>query len=147
MKVKNLLFALALGVGSAASALAQQSGASAPPPAAVSGSSSEVISGFANRSLDGMGIKKYLLGPGDVLDLRVYDEPQLSGQLVVNDEGKLEVPFIEEPIPALCRTDLCGAGRLRWARPVLCRCRGRGPARGACSGRRRAWPCRRSGWL
>jgi polysaccharide export outer membrane protein len=59
----------------------------------------------AGSPLDTMGIKKYLLGPGDVLDLRVYDEPQFSGALVVTDEGKIEVPFVEEPIPALCRTD------------------------------------------
>jgi polysaccharide export outer membrane protein len=55
--------------------------------------------------MDGMGIKKYLLGPGDVLDLRVYNEAQFNGTLIVNDEGMLEVPFIDQPIPAQCRTD------------------------------------------
>ena len=56
-------------------------------------------------SLDTMGVKKYLLGPGDILDLRVYNEPQFNGRLVVNDEGNIEVPFVEDPIPARCRTD------------------------------------------
>jgi polysaccharide export outer membrane protein len=56
-------------------------------------------------SLDAMGVKKYLLGPGDVLDLRVYNEPQFNGALVVNDEGMLEVPFVEAPILAQCRSD------------------------------------------
>ena len=56
-------------------------------------------------SLDGMGVKKYLLGPGDVLDLRVYNEPQFNGPLVVDDEGNIAVPFIEAPIRAQCRSD------------------------------------------
>ncbi|MFN2416926.1 MAG: SLBB domain-containing protein, partial [Pyrinomonadaceae bacterium] len=56
-------------------------------------------------SLDSMGVKKYLLGPGDVLDLRVYNEPQFNGALVVDDEGNVAIPFIEAPIRAQCRSD------------------------------------------
>jgi polysaccharide export outer membrane protein len=52
-----------------------------------------------------MGLRKYLLGPGDVLDLRVYNEPQFNGPLVVDDEGNIAVPFIETPIRAQCRND------------------------------------------
>jgi polysaccharide export outer membrane protein len=100
MKVKNLLFALALGVGTAAVASAQQP---APPQSVSDGAAS--VTTNSSSALDGMGIKKYLLGPGDVLDLRVFNEPQFNGQLVVNDEGKVEVAFVEEPIPAQCRTD------------------------------------------
>lgn len=48
--------------------------------------------------------QKYLLGPGDILDLRVYNEPQFSGPVMVTDEGFVEVPFIGA-IPASCRTD------------------------------------------
>ncbi|HVF51466.1 MAG TPA: polysaccharide biosynthesis/export family protein [Pyrinomonadaceae bacterium] len=55
--------------------------------------------------LDSMGIQKYLLGPGDVLDLRVFNEPQFSDKLHVTDEGNVEVPFIGA-IPARCRTDV-----------------------------------------
>ena len=58
-----------------------------------------------SSSIDGMGIKKYLLGPGDVLDLRVYNEPQFNGPLVVDDEGNVAIPFIETPIRAQCRSD------------------------------------------
>ncbi|HEV2863252.1 MAG TPA: SLBB domain-containing protein [Pyrinomonadaceae bacterium] len=99
MKFKSLLSALALCL--AASAAFGQDSSSGSQTAAAG----VTVSPMPGGALDSVGIKKYLLGPGDVLDLRVYDEPQLSGQLVVNDEGKLEVPFIEEPIPALCRTD------------------------------------------
>jgi polysaccharide export outer membrane protein len=105
MKVKSLLFALALGVGSAPAALAQQSGAgaSAPPPQITNAASG--ISSSSGAAIDAMGVKKYLLGPGDVLDLRVFNEPQFNGQLVVDDEGKIEVPFVDNPISAQCRTD------------------------------------------
>src|SRR2546423_7234630 len=103
MKTKSVLLVLAVCVSVAtATALAQQQdggGGQAPQvPVLNTGSNSA-------PSLDTMGVKKYLLGPGDVLDLRVYNEPQFNGRLVVNDEGNVEVPFVENPIPARCRTD------------------------------------------
>ncbi len=102
MKVKSLFFALALGIGSVPAALAQQSDTAAPPPQITSAAANVTSPGSA---LDGMGIKKYLLGPGDILDLRVFNEPQFNGQLVVDDEGRIEVPFVDTPIVAQCRTD------------------------------------------
>ena len=101
MKAKSVLLLLTLCLFSASSAFAQQDaggGGSAPQVPVVT------ASGGA-PSLDSMGVKKYLLGPGDVLDLRVFNDPQFNGPLVVNDEGNIEVPFIEQPIPAQCRTD------------------------------------------
>ena len=95
MKVKSVLLVLALCC-LAAAAVAQDSGGSAPQVPAVSSGA---------PSLDAMGVKKYLLGPGDVLDLRVYNEPQFNGPLVVDDEGNIAVPFIETPIRAQCRSD------------------------------------------
>jgi polysaccharide export outer membrane protein len=100
MKFRNLLLLLSLCCVSAANALAQDG---------ASGSSSSV--GTVNTGGSGVnapgaaGVKKYLLGPGDVLDLRVYNEPQFNTMLTVNDEGNVEVPFIEQPISAQCRTD------------------------------------------
>ena len=98
MKVKSVLLLLALCCLTSA-AVAQDAGSSAPQTAA----SGALASG--SPALEGQGVKKYLLGPGDVLDLRVYNEAQFNGQLVVDDEGKLEVPFLDQPLPALCRTD------------------------------------------
>lgn len=103
MKAKSVLLMLAVFCLSA-TALAQQDGGGSAPAAQTAGAPAS--SGTAGSSdLTGMGVKKYQLGPGDVLDLRVYNEPQFNSTLVVNDEGKIEVPFIEEPIPAQCRTD------------------------------------------
>jgi polysaccharide export outer membrane protein len=103
MKVKSLFFAFAIGVCTTP-ALAQQNGGSSVPPQ-VSNAADNVGSTSSGSALDGMGIKKYLLGPGDILDLRVFNEPQFNGQLVVDDEGKIEVPFVDAPILAQCRTD------------------------------------------
>lgn len=57
-------------------------------------------------SLDVQGIKSYLLGPGDVLDVRVFGQPELSSSVQVDSDGNLSsLPFLEKPILAKCRTD------------------------------------------
>jgi polysaccharide export outer membrane protein len=100
MKAKSVLLMLAICCVSAAAALAQQEGGSSAPPTTSMGST-----GAPGGALDAMGVKKYTLGPGDVLDLRVYNEPQFNSTLVVDDEGNVTVPFVEEPIRAQCRID------------------------------------------
>ena len=97
MRLKSFAL-LALAVCCAAASVAAQDGGGAG--AAVGASSSGVPSSGA-PSLD----RKYLLGPGDVLELRVYNEAQFNGPLVVDDEGNVTVPFIEQPIRAQCRSD------------------------------------------
>jgi polysaccharide export outer membrane protein len=99
MKVKSVLLMLALCALATASAAQDSGGSGAPQVPAVNASSSGA------PSLDAMGVRKYLLGPGDVLDLRVYNEPQFNGPLVVDDEGNVAIPFIEAPIRAQCRSD------------------------------------------
>ncbi|HEV7894114.1 MAG TPA: polysaccharide biosynthesis/export family protein [Pyrinomonadaceae bacterium] len=102
MRFRNLLLLLSLCCAFAATAAAQDSatsGGSSPQAGVMNAGGSGVT------SPEGAGVKKYLLGPGDVLDLRVYNEPQFNTVLTVNDEGKVEVPFIEQPISAQCRTD------------------------------------------
>ncbi|HEX8118854.1 MAG TPA: SLBB domain-containing protein [Pyrinomonadaceae bacterium] len=84
---------------SAAAAFAQDGGSAPVSQGAV------VNTSTSGSALDGMGIKKYVLGPGDVLELRVYNETQFNGPLVVDDEGNIAVPFIEQPIRAQCRND------------------------------------------
>lgn len=51
-----------------------------------------------------MGIRVYRLGPGDLLDLRVFAEPQFDSTLEVNSDGEIFIPFVEASIKAQCRT-------------------------------------------
>ncbi|HEX8636351.1 MAG TPA: SLBB domain-containing protein [Pyrinomonadaceae bacterium] len=47
--------------------------------------------------------REYLLGPNDVIELRVFGEPQFDGAFAVDGDGNLVVPFVEQPITAQCR--------------------------------------------
>ena len=58
-----------------------------------------------NPGIDIQGIKAYLLGPGDVLDIRVFGQPDLSSSTQVDSDGNLSsLPFLEVPIKAKCRS-------------------------------------------
>src|SRR2546425_5143291 len=57
-------------------------------------------------SVDNQGIKNYLLGPGDVLDVRVFGQPDLGAMVDVDSEGNVSsLPFLESPSRAKCRTE------------------------------------------
>jgi polysaccharide biosynthesis/export protein len=99
MRLKSFVLLVLAVCCAAAVVAAQDGGASAPQGAVVNTSSSPGVPSGEGRD------RKYLLGPGDVLDLRVYNEPQFNGPLVVDDEGNIAVPFIEQPIRAQCRSD------------------------------------------
>jgi polysaccharide biosynthesis/export protein len=60
-----------------------------------------------SAAMDVQGTKSYLLGPGDVLDIRVFGQPELStSSAQIDSDGNLSsLPFLEQPIPAKCRTD------------------------------------------
>ena len=56
--------------------------------------------------VDNQGIRNYLLGPGDTLDVRVFGQPDLNAIVEVDSDGNISsLPFLESPIPAKCRTD------------------------------------------
>jgi len=87
------LAALLVGCVLGFSALAQE-----PAPGPVLGSTT--------ASVDSQGIRNYLLGPGDVLDVRVFGQSDLSSQVEVDADGNISsLPFLERPIRAQCRTD------------------------------------------
>ncbi|HKU73851.1 MAG TPA: polysaccharide biosynthesis/export family protein [Pyrinomonadaceae bacterium] len=94
MKVKQyLVLVLGFVCMFAGSVYAQESQSSAPvtPP---------------SPGLDIQGIKAYLLGPGDVLDIRVFGQPDLSSTVQVDSDGNLSsLPFLEVPIKAKCRPE------------------------------------------
>jgi polysaccharide export outer membrane protein len=50
--------------------------------------------------------ERYRIGPGDVLDIRVYNRPQLSREAVrVDERGQIRMPLIDGEIQAACRTE------------------------------------------
>src|ERR1700682_3050764 len=55
--------------------------------------------------VDNQGIRNYLLGPGDTLDVRVFAQPDLNAIVEVDSDGNISsLPFLETPIPAKSRT-------------------------------------------
>ncbi len=98
MKLKlSLIVALAFVLSLAMFAYAQEPQQQQGPPQPGAGQPSP---------LDIQGTKSYLLGPGDVVDVRVFGQPELSSTAQVDSEGNLSsLPFLEKPIPAKCRTD------------------------------------------
>ena len=49
---------------------------------------------------------RYRIGPGDVLEVRLYKLPELSREaLRVEESGTIRMPLIEEDIQAVCRTE------------------------------------------
>lgn len=94
MKKKSLLLVIAFVCALAGSVCAQETQpeqTTAPPP---------------SPGMDIQGIKKYLLGPGDVVNVRVFGQPDLSSTAQVDSDGNLSgLAFLETPIRAKCRTD------------------------------------------
>src|SRR6266850_5227486 len=63
-------------------------------------------SGSQQSGVDTQGIKNYLLGPGDVLDIRIFGQSDLNSTAQIDSDGNLSsLPFLETPIPARCRTE------------------------------------------
>src|SRR5882672_6714001 len=84
-----ILFALLISLGASVFVLAQEPG-----------------SGQGPSALDMQGIRGYLLGPGDVLDVRVFGQSDLNSLTEVDADGNVSnLPFLETPIRAQCRTD------------------------------------------
>jgi len=59
----------------------------------------------SSSSVDNQGIGVYLLGPGDILDVRVFGQTDLSSTVEIDSDGNISsLPFVETPIRAQCRT-------------------------------------------
>ncbi len=57
-------------------------------------------------TVDNQGIRNYLLGPGDLIDVRVFGQPDLNAIAEVDSEGNISsLPFLESPVRARCRTE------------------------------------------
>jgi len=50
--------------------------------------------------------ERYRIGPGDLLDIRVFGKPQFSRESVrVDSRGMIRMPLIQDEIMAACRTE------------------------------------------
>lgn len=88
-----IIFAIVFGLGAVFSmlALAQSPGMSPDP---------------ASSAMDSQGIRRYRVGPGDLLDVRVFGQPDLNSTVEIDEDGNISsLPFIEDPIPAKCRNE------------------------------------------
>ena len=50
-------------------------------------------------------LKGYMLGPGDVVTGKVLGEPQFDFEATIDADGKIEIPFVDKPIMAKCKTE------------------------------------------
>ncbi|MDQ3665097.1 MAG: polysaccharide biosynthesis/export family protein [Acidobacteriota bacterium] len=92
MKVRIFLFATIFACLSLMAAGQAQD--QAPPPTQ------------SSSSVDSQGIRNYLLGPGDILDVRIFGQPDLNSTAEIDSDGNISsLPFLETPIPAKCRTE------------------------------------------
>jgi polysaccharide export outer membrane protein len=89
------LFAIVEIHSQAQSPMTQQSPPMQGPPASADG-----------NTVDAQGSKRYLVGPGDVLDVRIFGQADLNSTVEIDDEGNISsLPFLEQPIPAMCRNE------------------------------------------
>lgn len=47
----------------------------------------------------------YVLGSGDEIEIKVFGEENLGGKYTVDENGKIEFEFIDQPIQAACKTE------------------------------------------
>src|SRR5829696_7214746 len=49
--------------------------------------------------------KGYMLGPGDEITGKVLGEPQFDFVATIDSDGRIEIPFVEKPLLAKCKTE------------------------------------------
>ena len=49
--------------------------------------------------------KGYQIGPGDELTIKVVGEPDFDFAARVNEDGKIDIPFDDQPLDARCKTE------------------------------------------
>src|SRR5207247_7753077 len=59
-----------------------------------------------SASIDEQGVRGYRLGPGDILDVRIWGQSDLNSTIEIDEHGNIStLPFLDDPIPAKCRTE------------------------------------------
>lgn len=92
MNKTRILLITIVGLVAVLSVLAQEQSQPTPPS--------------QSPAIDLQGVRNYLLGPGDVLDVRVFGQPDLNTMAEVDSDGNISsLPFLEKPIRAMCLTE------------------------------------------
>lgn len=92
MNKTRILLITIVGLVAVLSVLAQEQSQATPPS--------------QSPAIDLQGVRNYLLGPGDVLDVRVFGQPDLNTMAEVDSDGNIvSLPFLETPIRAMCLTE------------------------------------------
>jgi polysaccharide biosynthesis/export protein len=101
MKKNLLLIALLASLITPVVVRPQDPQSSAPPPQDEPRANVQPTNGIDNQ-----GIRNYLLGPGDTLDVRVFGQNDLNAIVEIDSDGNItSLPFLETPIYAKCRTE------------------------------------------
>jgi polysaccharide export outer membrane protein len=107
MSKRSLVIFVALfGLAAVFSVLALAQSPSSRPEPAQSPQAQLPQAGPADLQLDAQGSRRYRVGPGDLLDVRVFGQPDLNSTVEIDEDGNISsLPFIEDPIPAKCRNE------------------------------------------
>jgi polysaccharide biosynthesis/export protein len=60
---------------------------------------------LAQENVPASQVKGYLLGPGDQISVKVLGEKDFDFETLVDENGNIEIPFFDKPLPAMCRTE------------------------------------------
>lgn len=66
---------------------------------------SSVAQAKTDATRDAEPLKGYVFGPGDEITVRVISEPDYDFGATVDENGNIEVPFLETPMVAQCKTE------------------------------------------
>jgi len=100
MQYLNICFGIAILAFIPGSVSAQKSVGVETSQAATAGPGSAVVSAVKSSE------DRYRIGPGDILDIRVFNKPQFSRDSVrVDGRGMIRMPLIAGEIQAACRTE------------------------------------------
>jgi polysaccharide export outer membrane protein len=96
----TLIFASGVAAQQVNQTLARPKTIKTVPPSNIRASGPANITGFSTAP------ERYRIGPGDILEVRLYKLPDLSREsLRVEETGTIRMPLISEEIQAACRTE------------------------------------------
>jgi polysaccharide export outer membrane protein len=79
---------------------AQRQSAAAPSPEAPHGAAAPTPADAGDSD------QRYRIGPGDILDIKIFNKPQFNREAVrVDPRGMIRMPLIKEEIVAACKTE------------------------------------------